>query len=113
MESTASVESAAPVAPAASALIVNQETVGQERIGRIGLQIVDQDLLADRRDALDPLGAEPLSVEGEDRIADLQRFQGLECAVADIEGVLRRDVNRDVPCLHDLVLVHLVSYYSS
>ena len=99
MESAAA-ESAA--AAPASALIVNQETVGEERIRRVRLQIVNEDLLMDRRDALDRLGAESLSVKGEDAIADLQRFDGLERAVADVEGMLRRDVNRDVPRGHDL-----------
>ena len=42
-------------APAAT-LIVNQETVGEERIGRIGLQVIDDDLLLDLCDALDRLG---------------------------------------------------------
>jgi len=94
-------------------LIVNQETVGEERVGRVRLQIVDEHFLVDDRDALDRLGAESRSVEGVDAIADLQCFEGLERPVADVEGMLRRDMDLDVSRLYDLVLIHLVSQHGA
>ena len=108
----AAVKSAAEPAESA-ALVMDQQSVGEERIGRIGLQIVDDDFLMDHGDALDLFGAETASVEGEDGIADLERLDGLERAAADVEGVLGRDVNRDVPRPDDPVLVHFASHHAS
>ena len=81
-------------------------------MGRVRMQIVDDDFLAYRCDALDRLGAKTVAVKDEDAIADGKSFQGFERAVADVEWVLRRDVDRDVPRLHHLIFVHLASYYA-
>jgi hypothetical protein len=91
-----------------SAFVVNHYFAGEKSIRMIGLEIIDRNSLTNSQDGVNPLLRQGLTIPGEYHISRTKGFDGLECAVAHIERVVRGHPERRPVRLEENIFIYLM-----